>query len=125
MLIFTLFCFSFFVFISASTSVIGIIARVLVNLTTVASFKVSLACMLSHADAAAVTDDVSFTAVPANNPNPSLVNFKNPPNVGNIKAAIILNKNITDIACAISSSSAFITGAVAAIADLRLLIQKF
>ena len=39
------------------------------------------------------------------------------PSVGKINAAMILNKNITEIDCAISSSFAPITGAVAAIAE--------
>ena len=74
----------------------------------------------SQVAAAAVTDDVSFTAVPANIPNASPEWVENPitlPNNGKIKAAITLKKNITEIACATSSSSASITGAVAAIAD--------
>ena len=40
-----------------------------------------------------------------------------PPSVGNTSAAITLNKKITLMACAISSSSASITGAVAAMAE--------
>lgn len=76
--------------------------------------------MLSHVDAAAVTEEVSFTAVPAKIPNASPDVVENPsavPSAGKINAARILNKKITDIACATSSSSASITGAVAAIAD--------
>lgn len=78
--------------------------------------------MLSHVDAAAVTEEVSFTAVPAKIPNASPDVVENPsavPSAGKINAARILNKKITDIACATSSSSASITGAVAAIADPR------
>ena len=40
-----------------------------------------------------------------------------PPSVGNTSAAITLKRKITLMACAISSSSASITGAVAAMAD--------
>ena len=39
------------------------------------------------------------------------------PSAGKINAAKILNRKITEIACATSSSSASITGAVAAIAE--------
>ena len=39
------------------------------------------------------------------------------PSAGKISAARILNRKITEIACATSSSSASITGAVAAIAE--------
>ena len=109
--------FSFSVLQKASTKVIGIIARVRVSFTIVAVSKVLLPCIPSQAVAAAVTDEVSLTAVPANNPNPSLDNPSMEPSVGKINAAMILNKNITEIDCAISSSFAPITGAVAAIAE--------
>ena len=75
--------------------------------------------MLSHVEAAAVTEDVSFTAVPAKIPkvSPEVVEKPNAaPNAGKISAARILKRKITEIACATSSSSASITGAVAAIA---------
>ena len=108
---------SFSVLQKASTKVIGIIARVRVSFTIVAVSKVLLPCIPSQAVAAAVTDEVSLTAVPANNPNPSLDNPSMEPSVGKINAAMILNKNITEIDCAISSSFAPITGAVAAIAE--------
>lgn len=117
---FTLFSlfFSFFVLIKARTNVIGIIARVLVSFTIVALFNTSAAPVIpSHAEAVAVTDDVSLTAVPAKSAKPSLLKPKIEPKVGNIRAAITLNKNITDIAWATSSSSAPITGAVAAMAE--------
>ena len=71
----------------------------------------------SQAVAVAVTDEVSLTALPANNPKPSFERPSIPPSVGKIKAAKILNRKITEIAWAISSSSASITGAVAAIAE--------
>ena len=112
----------FFAVYTASTSVIGIIASVLVSLTVTAlsSDCVPRCHILSHVDAAAVTEDVSFTAVPAKIPNASPLVVLIPiicPNIGNISAAITLKKNITEIDCATSSSVASITGAVAAIAD--------
>ena len=76
--------------------------------------------MLSQVDAAAVTDDVSLTAVPAKIPKASPDVVENPsaaPNAGKSSAARILKRKITEIACATSSSSASITGAVAAIAE--------
>ena len=103
--------------LKANTKVIGIIASVLVNLTIVAWSRVLLPWIPSHAVAVAVTEDVSLTALPAKSPKPSFDNPSIPPKVGKIKAARILNKKITDIAWAISSSSASITGAVAAIAE--------
>ena len=94
------------------------IARVRVSFTMVAISKVfAPGCIPSHAEAAAVTEDVSLTAVPANNPNPSLLNPNIPPKDGKIKAASTLKRKITDIAWAISSSLARMTGAVAAIAE--------
>ena len=66
-------CFARRVRRNASASVIGIIASVLVSFTVTAVSSVAepRLHMLSHVDAAAVTDDVSFTAVPANIPNGS------------------------------------------------------
>ena len=58
--------------------------------------------MLSHTAAVAVTEDVSFTAVPANRPKPILERPIASPNGGNTKAATTLKKNTTEIACAIS-----------------------
>lgn len=112
----------FLVVINAKTKVIGIMARVLVSLTVTALSSVALPKfhMLSHVEAAAVTEDVSLTAVPAKIPKASPEVVSNPmklPIVGNITAARTLKKKITEIACATSSSSAFITGAVAAMAD--------
>ena len=62
---------AFLVRINAKTNVIGIIARVRVNLTVTAVSNVAEPKfhMLSQVEAAAVTDDVSFTAVPAKIPN--------------------------------------------------------
>ena len=89
---------SFFVLIYARPKHIGMMARVRVSFTIVAISRALLpACIPSHAEAAAVTEDVSFTAVPANNPKPSVLIPKNVPIVGNINAAITLNKKITDI----------------------------
>lgn len=120
-LLFSLF-FSFLVLINAKTSVIGMIANVLVNFTVTALSNVREPRfhIPSQVDAAAVTDDVSFTAVPAKTPNASPDVVSNPticPNTGKIIAARTLKKNITEIACVTSSSSASITGAVATIAE--------
>lgn len=95
----------------------GIMARVRVSLTTVAVSSVLLPCSPSQTVAAAVTEEVSLIAVPANSPNPVSFNPKNPPKVGKINAAITLNRKITEIDWATSSSVAPITGAVAAMAD--------
>ena len=96
----------------------GMIASVRVSFTMVAASSVlAPGCMPSHAAAAAVTDEVSLTAVPAKSPKPSLVRPSTPPSVGNTSAAMTLKRKITLIAWAISSSSASITGAVAAMAE--------
>ena len=115
-------CSVFLILMKASPKHIGIIARVLVNFTVTALSSVWLPRLniVSHVDAHAVTEDVSLTADPANIPKalPSVV--ENPiirPRLGNKIAAKILKKNITDMAWAISSSSASITGAAAAIAE--------
>ncbi len=93
-------------------------ASVRVSLTMVAASSVfAPGCMPSQAAAAAVTEDVSLTAVPAKMPKPSLVRPSMPPSVGKMSAAITLNRKMTEIACATSSSSARITGAVAAMAE--------
>ena len=60
---------------------------------------------------------MSFTAVPANTAKPSVPKPTACPKVGKMSAARILNRKITEIDWAISSSSASITGAVAAIAE--------
>ena len=103
-------------------SVIGIIANVRVSLTVAALSSVWLPRfhILSHVAAAAVTEEVSLIAVPANMPNGPPLVVENPsilPMIGNIIAAITLKKKITEMDCATSSSSAPITGAVAAIAE--------
>ncbi len=54
----------------------GMMARVLVSFTMVAASRVLLPYMPSQADAAAVTEEVSLMAVPANKPKPSLENLK-------------------------------------------------
>lgn len=87
------------------------------NFTIVASSNVLLLCIPSQTLAAAVTEEVSFTAVPAKIPKPLFDSLRTSPNVGNNKAARILKRNITEIDWAISSSWAFITGAAAAIAE--------
>ena len=66
-------------------------------------------CIPSQAAAAAVTEEVSFTAVPAKSPKPSFPRPSRPPRVGNRRAA--------EMDWAISSSSAPMTGAVAAMAE--------
>ena len=76
--------------------------------------------MLSQVEAAAVTDEVSLMAVPANRPKLSPLVVSKPrarPSIGKKIAASTLKKKMTEIACATSSSSAPITGAVAAIAE--------
>ena len=98
------------------------IASVRVSFTVTALLIVSVPSfhMLSHVDAAAVTEDVSFIAVPANIPNAFPLVVSNPialPSIGKKIAASTLKKKITEIACATSLSSASITGAVAAIAE--------
>lgn len=115
----TFFFFSFLIRRKERTNVIGIIAIVLVNFTMVAYAKTVpfVPCRVSHVDAAPVTEEVLLIAVPANKPNPELEPPSMEPSVGKIIPAITLNKKITEIACAISSSSASITGAVAAMAE--------
>jgi len=107
---------------NASTIVIGIMAKVLVNFTVTALSNVAedRLYILSQVEAAAVTDEVSLIAVPAKIPKGSPEVLEKPshaPKAGNKTAASILKKKITEMACATSSSSASITGAVAAIAE--------
>ena len=110
--------FALLVFQMARTKVIGMIARVRVSLTMVAvSSVLAPGWRPSHAEAAAVTDDVSFTAVPAKSAKPWLERPNADPRDGKIRAARMLKRKITEIACATSSSSAPMTGAVAAIAE--------
>ena len=74
----------------------------------------------TQVEAAAVTEEVSLTAVPAKTPNASPEVVSKPiicPNIGNRMAASTLKKKMTEIACATSSSSASMTGAVAAMAE--------
>ena len=104
------------------TSVIGMIVRVRVSFTVTAVFSVSLPRfhILSQVEAAAVTEDVSLIAVPANIPKAFPLVVSKPsvfPRIGNSTAAMTLKKKITEIACATSVSSASMTGAVAAIAE--------
>lgn len=116
------FFFSLWVRINARQSVIGIIANVRVSFTVTALSNVALPkpYMLSQVEAQAVTDDVSFTAVPAKMPKDSPDVVSNPiavPNAGNMSAANTLKKKITLIDWAISSSDASTQGAAAAIAE--------
>ncbi len=92
-------------------------ARVLVSFTIVAASRVLLPCMPSQAEAAAVTEEVSLMAVPANSPKPSLESPKAEPKAGKSRAAMMLKKKMTEMDWAISLSSASITGAVAAMAE--------
>lgn len=73
--------------------------------------------MPSQAAAAAVTDEVSLTAVPVKRPNPSFDKPRKYPKEGKINAAITLKRKITEIEVAMSSLLASIMGAVAAIAE--------
>ena len=80
-------------------SVIGMIASVLVSFTVTALFKVSLPKfhILSHVDAAAVTDDVSLIAVPAKIPNASPCIVSNPiafPNIGKKIATVLSHHHL-------------------------------
>lgn len=82
---------------NARTSVIGMIASVLVSFTVTALSSVLFPrwYMESQVDAAAVTEEVSFTAVPAKMPNTSPDWVENPsivPSSGNRSAASILKK---------------------------------
>ena len=72
---------------------------------------------LDHDAPAATTDEVSLIAVPAHIPKPVSDNPSICPSGGKIKTAMMLNKNMVEIAWATSSSLARITGAVAAIAE--------
>ena len=86
-----------------NTSVIGIIASVRVSFTVTAVFSVSLPSfhILSQVEAAAVTEEVSLIAVPANNPKELPLVVSKPsalPSTGKSTAAITLKKKITEIA---------------------------
>ena len=84
------------------------------------SFIQSRRTKVVHGIPAAVTEEVSFTAVPAKIPKASPLVWEKPrtvPSIGKNKAASILKKKMTEIDCATSSSSASMTGAVAAIAE--------
>jgi len=72
-------------------------ASVLVNFTIAASSRVLLPCIPSHAAAAAVTEEVSFMAVPAKRPKPSFERPRALPRDGNNMAAITLKRKITEI----------------------------
>ena len=79
------------------------IARVLVSFTVTALSRVSepRLCILSQVEAHAVTEDVSFTAVPAKIPKASPLAVSNPmavPSTGKISAASTLKKKMTEMA---------------------------
>ena len=78
-----------------------------VSFTVTAVFSVSLPRfhILSQVEAAAVTEEVSLIAVPANNPKdpPPVVSKPSAlPSTGKSTAAMTLKKKITEIACATS-----------------------
>ena len=82
---------------SDRTSVIGMIARVRVSFTVTAVFNVSLPRfhILSHVDAAAVTEEVSLMAVPVKTPKAFPVVVSKPsalPSTGKRTAAMTLKK---------------------------------
>ena len=100
----------------ASTSVMGIMARVRVSFTMVA-----VSSVLGHGchprggrrrNRGGIVDGGSGKQA-----EPLVGQARRPPRVGKTSAAIILNRKITEIDWATSSSSASMTGAVAAIAD--------
>ena len=91
----------------------GTIMRARDNFTIVA---ISPAALL-YEKPAATTDDVSLMAVPDQSPKWKLDICHKCPNTGKIKTAKILKKKIVDIERAISSSSASMIGAAAAMAD--------
>ena len=111
--------FSLLILKSERTKVIGMIASVLVNFTMVAYSKTVpfVPCKVSHVAAAAVTEEVSLIAVPANKAKSEFERPSREPSVGKRIAAITLNKKITEMDCAISVSLASTTGAVAAMAE--------
>ena len=78
---------------------------------------VLLPAALLHEAPAATTELVSFMAVPAHIPKPVSLRSKRWPRAGKMNTAIILKRNIVEIAWATSSSLALITGAVAAMAE--------
>ena len=86
-------------------------------MTIVADSRVLVWYRVSQALAVAVTDEVSLTAVPAKRAKPSLERWSQEPRVGKIRAAKTLKKKITEMAWATSFSLAWMTGAVAAMAE--------
>ena len=88
-----------FVRIRDNTSVIGIIASVRVSFTVTTVFSVSLPRfhILSQVEAAAVTEEVSLIAVPANNPKELPLVVLKPsalPSTGKSRAGEILRKRL-------------------------------
>ena len=112
------FSFSFRERYSARMKVMGMIASVRVSLTIVASVSaVSLPTALLQVVAAATTEEVSFTAVPAHMPKPWSLMPSAMPAAGKRNAANTLKRKIVEMDFATSSSSASMTGAVAAMAE--------
>ena len=88
---------------AANPRVIGIIASVRVSFTVTALSSVAFPkwYMLSQVDAAAVTEEVSLIAVPANTPKAfpeCVLKWSILPKAGKVRAAITLKKKITEIA---------------------------
>ena len=109
--------FSFRPLQTARMRVMGMIASVRVIFTMAALSSVLLPWIPSHAVAAAVTEEVSFTSpCPQTGRNHRCSGRAPRPEWGRSAAASTLNRKITEIDCATSSSEASMTGAVAAIA---------
>src|SRR5665647_1598119 len=96
-------CFPSFLRMNARINVMGIMAKVLINLTVTALSSVAepKVYMLSQLEAAAVTEEVSLIAVPAKIPKASPEVLEKPshvPKAGNKTAASTLKKKMTEIA---------------------------
>ena len=109
--------FSFRPLQSARIRVMGMMASVLVIFTMAALSSVLLPWIPSHAVAAAVTEEVSFTSPCPQTGRNHRCSVRVPrPEWGRSAAASTLKRKITEIDWATSSSEASMTGAVAAIA---------
>ena len=86
--------FSFCILTKANISETGMIASVRVSFTMVAYSNTApfVPCSVSQVEAAAVTEEVSLTAVPAKSPKPVSVSPSTFPSVGKISAAITLKR---------------------------------
>ena len=89
----------FLVVYTARTRVIGTIISVLVSLTMVANARAVLfPAALLHDAPAATTELVSLIAVPAHMPKPVSERPSRCPRGGKMKTAMILNRNIVEMA---------------------------